>query len=121
MHLTYACPAGTATCNDVTAVNLLLPLFPVAVVLAFLVAWPLSRFLPLRPLLGWSVAVLGAVVYLYLATGPSVGPLLGFFMSVIGIGLARGKATTEPHTAERGGSRRRPQHVQPAVPDAESD
>jgi hypothetical protein len=94
MRLSDACPAGTATCNDVTAINLLLPLFPVAVVLAFLFAWPLTRFLPLRPLLGWSLAITGAVVYLYLATGPSGGSLLGFFISVIGIGLARGKART---------------------------
>jgi hypothetical protein len=36
MRLSDACPAGTASCNDVTAINLLLLLFPVAVVLAFL-------------------------------------------------------------------------------------
>jgi hypothetical protein len=99
MRPSDACPAGTAICNDVTAVNVLLPLFPVAVVLAFLFAWPLTRFLPSRPLLGWSIAIIGAVVYVYLATGSSVGPLLGFFVSVIGIGLARGKATAEPHAA----------------------
>jgi hypothetical protein len=94
MRLSDACPAGTATCNDVTAINLLLPLFPVAVVLAFLFAWPLNRFLPLRPLFGWSLAIIGGAVYLYFATGPSGGSLLGFFVSVIGIGLARGKART---------------------------
>jgi hypothetical protein len=77
MRLSDACPAGTATCNDVTAINLLLPLFPVAVVLAFLFAWPLNRFLPLRPLLGWSLAIIGGAVYLYFATGPSGGSLLG--------------------------------------------
>jgi hypothetical protein len=77
----------------VNAVSVLLPLFPVAVVLAFLFAWPLTRFLPRHPLFGWSLAIIGAVVYLYLATGPSVGPVLGLFMSVIGIGVARGKAS----------------------------
>ena len=92
MSFDAACPAGTATCNDVTAINALLPLFPVAVVLAFLFAWPLTRFLPLRPLLGWSLALTGAAVYLYLATGPSIGSLFGFFISVMGIALARGKA-----------------------------
>ena len=99
MGLSYTCPAGAATCNDVIAVNMLLPLFPVAVVLAFVFAWPLTRFLPLRPLLGWSLAIIGAVVYLYLATGPSIGSLLGFFISVIGVGLAKGTAVAERHAA----------------------
>ena len=91
MSFHAACPAGTATCNDVTAVSALLPLFPLAVVVAFLFAWPLTRFLPLRPFLGWSLALVGAAVYLYLATGPSVGSLVGFFISVMGIALARGR------------------------------
>jgi hypothetical protein len=99
MSLTVACPAGDFPCNDVTAVNVLLPLFPVAIALAFLFAWPLTRFLPLRPVLGWSLAIVGAVLYLYLATGPSIGSLVGFFISVIGIGLGRGKAISEPRAA----------------------
>jgi hypothetical protein len=99
VHLIYACPVGTAVCDDVRADNGLLLLLPLAVVVAFLVAWPLSRFLPPRPLLGWSLAIIGAVLYVYLWTGLGAGPLLGFLISVIGIGLARGKATTEPRSA----------------------
>lgn len=90
MRLDAACPSGMTTCNDVSAVSVLLPLFPIAVVLAFLVAWPLTRFLRRRSLLGWSLAVIGAAVYIYLAAGPSIGSLLGFAISVIGIALARG-------------------------------
>ena len=97
MRLGYACPAGTATCNDVIAINGLLLLFPFAVVLAFLVAWPLSRVLPHRPRLGWSLAIVGAVIYVYLASSPDWSPLLGFFISAIGIALVRRKRVADPH------------------------
>lgn len=99
MSLVAACPTGMTTCNDVSAVSVLLPLFPIAVVLAFLFAWPLTRFLRRRSIFGWSLAVIGAAVYLYLAAGPSVGSLLGFALGVIGIALARGNATPEPRVA----------------------
>ena len=91
MLLSYACPTGMATCNDVNVISGLLLLFPLAVVLALLIAWPLSRFLPPRPVLGWSLAIIGAVIYVYLAPRPDWSPLLGFFIGVTGIGLARGK------------------------------
>lgn len=97
MGLSYACPVGTASCDDVTATSGLLLLFPLAVVLAFLIAWPLSRLLPPRPVLGWSLAIIGAVGYVYLAPRPDWSPLLGFFLGVTGIGLARGKRIPEPH------------------------
>ena len=93
MHLNNACPTGAETCSDVIATNVLLPLFPIAVLLALLFALPLTRFLRPRPWIGWSLAVIGAVMYLYLATGTSIGSLLGFCISVLGIALARGKAT----------------------------
>jgi len=93
MHLNNACPTGAETCSDVIATNVLLPLFPIAVLLALLFALPLTRFLPPRPRIGWALAVIGAVVYLNLATGTSTGSLLGPCISVIGIALARGKAT----------------------------
>jgi hypothetical protein len=99
MLLSYACPVGTAICDDVRGTSGLLLLFPLAVVLAFLIGWPLSRFLPPRPLLGWSLAIIGAVLYVYLAPRPDWSPLLGFFIGVIGIGLARGKRIVEPHAA----------------------
>jgi hypothetical protein len=103
MHLGYACPAGTPTCNDVIAINGLLLLFPFAVVLAFLVAWPLSRVLPLRPRLGWSLAIVGAVIYVYLASRPDWSPLSGFFVSAIGIALVRGKRVTDPRAGVSAG------------------
>jgi hypothetical protein len=96
MRLGYACPVGTATCDDVTAINGLLLLFPFAVVLALLVAWPLSRVLPLHPRLGWSLAIVGAVIYVYLAQRPDWSPLLGFFISATGIALVRGKRVADP-------------------------
>jgi len=79
MRLGYACPAGTATCNDVIAINGLLLLFPFAVVLAFLVAWPLSRVLPHRPRLGWSLAIVGAVIYVYFGVKPGLVAAAGIF------------------------------------------
>ncbi|HEV8672107.1 MAG TPA: hypothetical protein VGS01_15385 [Candidatus Limnocylindria bacterium] len=98
MRLTFACPVGTEICKDVTVYNGLLLLFPLAVLLAFLGASPLSRFLPRRPVLGWSLAVIGAVLYVYLSTGVGWEPLWGLLIGVIGIGLARGKIA-EPHAA----------------------
>lgn len=97
MLLSYACPVGIAICDDVTVTSGLLLLFPLAVVLALLIAWPLSRLLPPRPLLGWSLAIIGAVIYVYLAARPDWWPLVGFFVGVTGIGLARGKRIAEPH------------------------
>ena len=100
-----ACPVGTTPCNDVSSDNLLWLVFPFAVGLAFLFAWPLTRFLPHRPLIGWPLAIIGAVVFVYFyvaGTNSSLWPqgtFIGFFISVIGIGLARGRTTTDPHAA----------------------
>jgi len=44
MHLNNACPTGAETCSDVIATNVLLPFFPIAVLLAFLFALPLTAF-----------------------------------------------------------------------------
>jgi hypothetical protein len=98
MDLSTACPSGTSRCNDVSVDNLLWLVFPVAVVLALLVAWPLTRFLPRRPVPGWILAIIGAVVFVYLYSDISRSSfsLLGFFISVIGVALARGRAI-EPH------------------------
>jgi len=95
MVLSTACPVGAETCNDVTAVSGLLVLFPLAVVLAFLCAWPLTRFLPRRRWFGWALAILGAAVYLTFANATTLSSVLGFVLSVIGIGLARGKKTAQ--------------------------
>ena len=101
-----ACPAGTTVCDDVHSDNLLWLFFPLAVGLAFLLAAPLTRFLPHRPLIGWPVAIIGAVVFVYFYVVGSgafswlLGVFMGFLISVMGIGLARGRlGATDPHTA----------------------
>jgi hypothetical protein len=95
MNLSYACPVGTAICDDVHNINLAVPLFPLAVALAFLVAWPVRRFLPPHPMFGWSLAIIGAVVYLYYSE-LAAGLLVGLVVGAIGIGLAQGKRIAEP-------------------------
>jgi hypothetical protein len=103
MSLSAACPSGTKLCNDVSSDNLLWLAFPLAVALAFLFAWPLTRFLPHRPLLGWPIAIIGASVFVYFYVAGReawlVGTLMGFIISVIGIGLARGKAMADRRAA----------------------
>jgi hypothetical protein len=101
-----ACPAGTTVCDDVRSDNGLWLVFPLAVAVAFLFAWPLSRFMPHRPRIGWPLAIIGTVVFVYFYVTGTLGflwPLgifVGFFISVMGIGLARGRlGATEPHTA----------------------
>ena len=95
--LSTACPVGAETCNDVAAVSAVLVLFPLAVVLAFLCAWPLTRFLPRQGWFGWALAILGGAVYLTFANTTTPWSVLGFVLSVIGIGLARGKTTAQTH------------------------
>jgi uncharacterized BrkB/YihY/UPF0761 family membrane protein len=99
-----ACPTGTTVCDDVRSDNGLWLVFPLAVAVAFLFAWPLSRFLPHSPRIGWPLAIIGTVVFVYFYVAGTLGfawPLgifVGFFISVIGIALARGRTTAEPHT-----------------------
>jgi hypothetical protein len=95
--LSTACPEGTATCNDVTGVSGVLVLFPLAIVLAFLCAWPLTRFLLRQGWFGWPLAIFGAAVYLTFANSTTPWSPLGFVLSVIGIGLARGRTTAQAH------------------------
>ena len=105
MGLSAACPTGTTVCDDVRSDNGLWLVFPLAVAVAFLFAWPLSRFLPHRPRIGWPLAIIGAVVFVYFYVAGNQGfawPLgifVGFFISVFGIALARGTAMAEPLTA----------------------
>jgi len=101
MLLSSACPVGAASCDDVTVINGLLLLFPFAVVLALLIASPLTRFLPRRPLPGWSIAIIGAVIFVSLSDW---WPLLGFAFGVTGIAVARGERIAEPHAAQTSGS-----------------
>ena len=103
--LSAACPSGTTLCDDVHSDNLLWLVFPLAVAVAFLFAWPLSRFLPHRPLIGWPLAIIGAFVFVYFYVAGSeafswlLGIFMGLFISVIGIALARGTAMADLHTA----------------------
>ena len=105
MGLSKACPVGATPCNDVSSDNLLWLVFPFAVGLAFLFAWPLTRFLPHRPLIGWPLAIIGAFVFVYFYVAGSeafswlLGIFMGLFISVIGIALARGTAMADLHTA----------------------
>ena len=105
MGLSAACPPRTTPCIDVVSDNLLWLVFPFVVGLAFLFAWPLTRFLPHRPLIGWPLAIIGAVVFVYFYVAGTLsflwpqGIFMGFFISVIGLGLARGRTTADPHTA----------------------
>jgi len=86
-----ACPEGVAACNDSTSISGLVPLFPVAVLLAFVLAWPVSIFLPRRPLVGWLLAAIGAAGYIVFAAGPVLTVAIAFAVGVIGIALALGR------------------------------
>jgi hypothetical protein len=100
-----ACPAGTTVCDDVHSDNLLWLFFPLAVGLAFLVSGLLTRFFPHRPLIGWPVAITGAFVFVYFYVVGSeaipwlLGNFLGFLISVMGIGLARGRLEATSNAA----------------------
>jgi len=96
MWRTFACPEGATKCDDVSATNVLLLFFPGVVVLAFLLAGPLRRFVPRRRFVGATIALMGAVVYLYFSSSSLPGSLLGFVIGTIGIALSFG--TREPRT-----------------------
>jgi hypothetical protein len=91
MPVRAACPEGVTPCNDVTAVSVLVPLSPVAAVLAFAIGWPLSRLLPGQPLAGWLLAVTGAAGYIVFSGGPILVVAGAFGVSVIGVGFALGR------------------------------
>ena len=78
-----------------SATNVLLLFFPGIVVLAFLLAGPLRRFVPRRRFVGATIALMGAVVYLF-SSSSLPWSLLGFVIGTIGIALSFG--TREPRT-----------------------
>ena len=99
MAVEAACPQGVVACNDVTAINLMVPLFPIAVLVAFALAWPAARLVPRHPLVGWPLAIVGAAGYLLFAAGPIIPVATAFVLLVSGIALVIGRR--EPRTAQR--------------------
>jgi uncharacterized membrane protein YccC len=91
MWRTFACPEGATKCDDVSVINVLLLFFPGVVVLAFLLADPLRRFVPRRRFVGATIGLMGAVVYLYFSGSSLPGSLLGFVIGTAGIALSFGR------------------------------
>ena len=89
MAMTVAC--AEVPCPDVSAISVLVPLFPVAVVLAFLLAWPLVRVIPRRPMLGWLLVVAGFGGYLWFSGGPLAPLVVAFCLAVVGFAFVRGQ------------------------------
>ena len=79
-------------CPDVSAISVLIPLFPVAVVLAFLLAWPLTRVIPRRPRPGWLLVAAGLSGYLWFSGGPLAPLVVAFAIAVVGFAFVRGQA-----------------------------
>jgi FtsH-binding integral membrane protein len=77
-------------CNDVTAVSLLILLLPLAALIALLLAWPLSRFVPRRPMLGWVLVIAGFAGYVWFSAGPIPAVAGALAVAVIGLALLRG-------------------------------
>ena len=87
----FACPEGAPSCNDTTATSALLLLFPVAVLCAYVIARLLARFVARRRRLGFAIALLGAVLFIDYAGGPSFGTVVAFALGVIGLVFALGQ------------------------------
>ena len=61
-----------------------------AALIAFLLAWPLARFVPRRRTLGWILAIAGSAGYVWFSAGPIPAVLGAFAVAVIGFALIRG-------------------------------
>jgi hypothetical protein len=90
MAMTIAC--AEVPCSDVSGVSVLVPLFPVAVVIAFLLAWPLARVVPRRPMPGWLLVAVGFGGYLWFSGGPLAPLVVAFALAVVGFAFVRGHA-----------------------------
>ena len=88
--MALACPEGSATCNDVSGVSLLVPLFPIVMIAAVLLGLALGRHVPRRGLVGWPLAFVGAAAYLYFSSS-GYGSFVGAFGVILGVALARGR------------------------------
>ena len=89
MAMAVAC--AEVPCPDVSAISVLIPLFPVAVLLAFLLAWPFARVIPRRPMLGWLLVVAGFGGYLWFSGGPLAPLVVAFALAVVGFAFVRGQ------------------------------
>ena len=78
-------------CNDVTAVSVLILFLPLAALIAFIVAWPLARWLPRRPMLGWILVIAGCAGYVLFSAGPIPAVAGALAVVVLGFALLRGR------------------------------
>jgi hypothetical protein len=85
-----ACPAGATTCNDVSGTSVLLLLFPLVVLLALLIAWPLARLVSRRRGAGAALTLVAAVAFVYFSSSAAVS-LLSFLLGVVGLALIMGR------------------------------
>jgi len=77
-------------CNDVTAISVLILFLPVAALIALVLAWPLARLLPRRPMLGWALVIAGFAGYVLFSAGPIPAVAGALALAVIGLALLRG-------------------------------
>ena len=77
-------------CNDVSAFSVLILFLPVAALIAFALAWPLARFVPRRPTLGWILVIAGFAGYVWFSGGPITALAGALAIAVIGFALLRG-------------------------------
>ena len=86
MELFVACPENSAPdCNDTHVTNVGLILFLPAILLAVLLARPLSRFVPAHRVIGAVVAAVGAVAFLYYSW--SGVALIAWLAVIVGLAL----------------------------------
>jgi hypothetical protein len=78
-------------CSDVSAVSILVLFLPLAALLALVAAWPLARWMPRRPVLGWILVLAGAAGYIWFSGGPFAALAGAVAIAVIGFALLRGR------------------------------
>lgn len=93
MQWSLAC--AELPCNDVTGVSGLMLLLPLAAVIAFAIAWPLARFLPRQPIVGWPLVIAGLAGYVWSSAGPMPAVAGSLAMAVLGFALLRGHIVRE--------------------------
>ena len=89
MNWSLAC--AELPCNDVSAFSVLVLLLPVAALIAFVIAWPLARFVPRRPMLGWILVIIGLAGYVWFSGGPIPAVAGAAALAVIGFAFLRGR------------------------------
>ena len=90
--MTMAVACAEVPCADVSGISVLVPLFPVAVVIALLFAWPLTRVIPRRPILGGLSVAAGLGGYLWFSGGPIPALVIAFALAVVGFAFVSGHA-----------------------------